>query len=104
MCALHGKGLCASAIDAYKLILRNLLRYIATEVVTNIVFVFAKLFLTFAAGALCWIYFSNHYTTVPVFAIGILIVGVYLIASEFFNVYSIAVDTLMLCARKWSFV
>lgn len=30
MCALHGKGLCASAIDAYKLILRNLLRYIAT--------------------------------------------------------------------------
>lgn len=100
MCALHGKGLCASAIDAYKLIFRNVLRYIATDVVTKIVFVFSKLFLTCAAGALCWIYFSNHYRTVPVSAVGILIVGVYLITSEFFNVYTIAVDTLMLCARK----
>lgn len=100
MCALHGKGLCASAIDAYKLIIRNVLRYIATDMVTNIVFMFAKLILTCVAGVLCWVYFDNHYKTVPVYAVGILIVGVYLIASEFFNVYSIAVDTLMLCARK----
>lgn len=38
-----------------------------------------------------------HYNLVPVF---IVMIGTYLIATVFFGVYSMAVDTLFLCFRK----
>lgn len=100
MCAIHGRGLCASAISAYQLILRNILRCVATDLITGIIFGFCKVFLAAATGWFGWLYFDAHYTDVPLFAIWILVVGAYLIASAFFSVYAIAVDTLVLCARK----
>lgn len=52
-------------------------------------------------GATTYIYFTNekygvelHYVQVPVV---IVMIGTYLIASVFFGVYSMAVDTLFLC-------
>lgn len=105
MCAIHGKGLCASALSAYQLIFRNILRIMATDVVTSIVFGFCKLFLAVGAGCFGWIYFSkqNFFLVSPVFPVFLLVVGGYLIGSAFFSVYSIAVDTIVLCARKLNF-
>lgn len=40
-----------------------------------------------------------HYNLVPVV---IVMIGTYLIATVFFGVYSMAVDTLFLCFRKWN--
>lgn len=57
-----------------------------------------------AAGVATYFYLDSnvydhnlHYNIVPVV---IMMIGTYLIASIFFGVYSMAVDTLFLCFRK----
>lgn len=101
MCAVHGNGLCASGLSAYQLILRNVFRYIATDVVIGIVFGFCKVFIVCLTGIGGWSYFMDYYNIIPMFPFFVLVVGAYLIASAFFSVYAMAVDTLVLCARKW---
>lgn len=55
-------------------------------------------------GAITYFYLESqinthrlHYNLVPVI---IVMIGTYLIATVFFGVYSMAVDTLFLCFRK----
>lgn len=69
----------------------------------------AKLLVTGIVGVTAYTAFTNadfnvvdakdlHYALVPVIFIAI---GTYFIASVFFGVYSMAVDTLFLCFRKY---
>lgn len=103
MCAIHADGLCASGLIAYQLILRNVFRYIATDEVIGIVFGFCQIFIACLTGICGWSYFMDYYRIIPGFPFFILVVGAYFVASTFFSVYAMAVDTLVLCARKWSF-
>lgn len=107
MCAIHGKGFCTSARDAFNLLMRNFLRVIALDQVTEFLFFLTKVLVTMGMGAVTYIYFSNdkiehhlHYAEVPTV---IVMLGTYLIASVFFGVYSMAVDTLFLCFCKYLF-
>lgn len=104
MCAIHGKPFCTSARDAFNLLMRNALRVVALDKVTEFLFFLTKVLVTIGMGAITYSYFISdrshynlHYVAVPV---TIVMVGTYLIASVFFSVYSTCVDTLFLCFRK----
>lgn len=101
MCAVHGKGLCVSAAKAYHLIMRNCLRYIATDTVTWLVFFSSKMLLASATGAAAYFYYSRYSIIHIFFPVVGLSIGSFFIFDVFFSVYSVAVDTLVLCARKF---
>ena len=105
MCAIHGKGFCSSARDAFNLLMRNFLRVVALDKVTEFLFFLTKVLVTLGMGAVTYVYFTSdtapvqlHYVQVPVV---IVMIGTYLIGSVFFGVYSMAVDTLFLCFREY---
>lgn len=105
MCAIHGKNFCGSAKDAFNLLMRNILRVVALDKVTDFLFFLSKILITIGMGALTYFYFDRsdlvqhqlHYNQVPVV---IVMIGTYLITWTFFDVYSMAVDTLFLCFCK----
>ncbi|XP_062563117.1 choline transporter-like 2 isoform X2 [Armigeres subalbatus] len=100
MCAIHGKNFCSSAKDAFSLLARNILRVIALDKVTGFLFFLSKLLLACGMAAVTYTFFDSgptkplHYPFVPAI---LVFVGTYVIASVFFSVYSVAVDTLFLC-------
>ncbi|ERL89403.1 hypothetical protein D910_06771 [Dendroctonus ponderosae] len=105
MCAIHGKNFCASAKDAFTLLLNNIVRVFVLDKVTDFLFFLSKLLVTFGVGAIAYVFFVTDYISfvdnseiqyglAPVVAI---MIATYLIATLFFNVYSMAVDTLFLC-------
>lgn len=83
--------------------MRNFLRAVALDKVTEFLFFLTKIMVTAGMGAVTYLYFSGdqfdlNYVSVPVV---IVMFGTYLIASVFFGVYSMAVDTLFLCFCKY---
>lgn len=102
MCAIHGKGLCASGVSSCQLVVRNVLRCFTAELATNIIFGGLKLLLALGTGLIGWVYFNNGDCrfTDAVTPLLLLIFCTHLIAGAFFSVFSMAVDTLVLCACK----
>lgn len=127
MCAIHGKNFCASAKDAFGLLMRNILRVFVLDKasyfktcefsnsnkdwlfqVTDFLFFLSKLLLAAGVGCTAYAIFvmgvgdiyktTLNYDLVPVV---VIVICTYLIASVFFSVYSMAVDTLFLCFRKY---
>lgn len=101
MCAIHGKNFCSSAKDAFNLTMRNCLRVITLDKVTDFLFFMSKLLITGGAGVATYFFLLNnplivqlHYKAVPTTIVSIL---AFLITTVFFSVYSMAVDTLFLC-------
>ncbi|KAJ8934587.1 hypothetical protein NQ314_013263 [Rhamnusium bicolor] len=104
MCAVHGKNFCASAKDAFMLLMRNIIRVFVLDKVTDFLFFLSKLLVTMGVGAVSYVFFATdlvwadnaslNYGAVPVV---IIMICTYLISSVFFSVYSMAVDTLFLC-------
>ncbi|XP_039765563.1 choline transporter-like 2 isoform X1 [Pararge aegeria] len=106
MCAVHGKNFCRSASDAFSLLMRNILRVVVLDKVADFIFFLSKLLISIGVGfavyyLLEWNYVYEvtkgerlHYNYVPAV---ILSIATYLICTIFFNVYSMAVDTLFLC-------
>lgn len=89
-----------SAVKAYHLIMRNCLRYIATDMVTWLVFFFSKLLLASGTGVAAYFYYRQYAIIHIFFPVIGLTIGAFFIFGVFFSVYSVAVETLMLCARK----
>lgn len=109
MTAIHGKNFCASARDAFNLLMRNVLRVIALDSTTDFLFFLSKLLISLGMSACAFIYltsdlFIQHFPDillhVPLAQVSFIFVGSYIIASVFFSVYSMAVDTLFLCFCK----
>ncbi|XP_067618052.1 choline transporter-like 2 [Eurosta solidaginis] len=101
MCAIHGKNFCSSAKDAFNLIMRNFLRVVAVDKVTDFLFFLSKVLLTGAAGVGTYYFVVHsphlvqlHYNAVPV---TLVVLAAFIMTSVFFGVYSMAVDTLFLC-------
>lgn len=106
MCAVHGKGFCASARDALSLLMRNVVRVFVLDKVTDFLFFLSKVLLSIGVGVGTY-YLQQweqlyvwtggerlHYYLVPSI---ILAIATFIVTSIFFNVYSMAVDTLFLC-------
>uniref|UniRef100_A0A182PBV3 Choline transporter-like protein n=1 Tax=Anopheles epiroticus TaxID=199890 RepID=A0A182PBV3_9DIPT len=101
MCAIYGKNFCSSAKDAFSLLTRNVLRVIALDKVTGFLFFLSKLLLASAMAAVTYTYYDSELSKTALnflFVPAVLVfIGTYIIASIFFSVYSVAVDTLFLC-------
>lgn len=111
MCAIHGKAFLPSAKDAFNLLMRNVLRVIALDQTTDFLFFLSKLLISMGMSACYYVYFTSsffeqhfpgvfvHYLFAQIF---LIFIGSYIIASVFFSVYSMAVDTLFLCFCKFN--
>ncbi|XP_050091219.1 choline transporter-like 2 isoform X1 [Anopheles aquasalis] len=101
MCAIYGKNFCSSARDAFGLLTRNILRAIALDKVTGFLFFLSKLLLACGMAAVTYTFFDSEIPKTPLnypFVPAVFVfLGTYIIASIFFSVYSVAVDTLFLC-------
>lgn len=101
MCGIYGKGFRISAERAYQLISRNTLQSIDTDMLAGIVLGYAKVFITISTGIGSWMYFHKRFEGIALMPFLVLIVGSYSIADVFLSVYSVAVDTVILCAREY---
>lgn len=105
MIAIYGKNFCTSAKEAFFLLMRNILRVAVLDKVTDFHLFLGKLLISGSVGALAFFVFTHkipiiqwepvlNYVWVPLVTV---ILGSYIVAEGFFNVYSICVDTLFLC-------
>jgi choline transporter-like protein 2/4/5 len=105
--AIYGTGFFTSARRAFHLIISNPLRLLVIDKVCDFLIFLGKLCVTAAIGILAFFFFTHriaqaekyvpelHYYIVPLL---LIVIGTYIIATCFFSVYSMAVDTLFLCA------
>lgn len=105
LCAIHGQGLCESALDAGQLVVRNVLRHVAVDCVFGIVFGLIRLVLAAGTGFLASLYFWNiDMTEIDPWMVhvpgALLILAAYFFAGMLVSVYSMAVDTKRLCSRE----
>ncbi|XP_051988295.1 choline transporter-like protein 2 isoform X2 [Xyrauchen texanus] len=106
MVAIYGKNFCRSARDAFFLLMRNVVRVVVLDKVTDFILFLGKLLVVGLVGIFAFFFFSGHtnafkgtapslhYYWVPILTV---LVGSYLIAHGFFSVYAMCVDTLFLC-------
>ncbi|KAF4115703.1 choline transporter-like protein 2 isoform X2 [Onychostoma macrolepis] len=106
MVAIYGKNFCRSARDAFFLLMRNVIRVVVLDKVTDFILFLGKLLIVGLVGIFAFFFFSGHtdafkgaapslhYYWVPILTV---LVGTYLIAHGFFSVYAMCVDTLFLC-------
>ncbi|KAM5262428.1 choline transporter-like protein 4 [Ctenodactylus gundi] len=108
MIAIYGKNFCVSAKNAFMLLMRNILRVIVLDKITDLLLFFGKLLVVGGVGVLSFFFFSGrirglgkelenphlNYYWLPIMT---SIIGAYVIASGFFSVFGMCVDTLFLC-------
>nr|XP_057903582.1 choline transporter-like protein 4 [Doryrhamphus excisus] len=108
MIAIYGKNFCTSARNAFFLLMRNIIRTVVLDKVTDLLIFFGKLLVVGGVGVLSFFFFSGrillpgttfrtetlNYYWMPIITV---VVGSYLIAHGFFSVYNMCVDTLFLC-------
>ncbi|XP_035827083.1 choline transporter-like protein 2 [Aplysia californica] len=104
--AVHGRSFCSAARDGFMLIMRNVLRAVILDKVCDFLMLISKLMVTGAITVLAFFWFQGdlplfekvtpdlNYFLAPVILVSI---GTYLIADSFFDVYSMAVDTIFIC-------
>ncbi|RUS83397.1 hypothetical protein EGW08_008818 [Elysia chlorotica] len=106
MMGVHGKNFCASAKDAFSLILRNVVRVFVLDQVTDFLMFICKLVVVGLVGVAAYFFFNGNIPYLDDYSprlnfyivpIVIVILGAYVIADVFFSVYEMAVDTLFLC-------
>jgi len=106
ICAIKGTNFCKSAQSAFNLLMRNLVRVAVLDRVVDFLLFLGKLVIVLITGAVSYLAFAgyfpdikdqipalNYFFTPIVF----IVIGSYFIASSFFSVYAMAVDTLFLC-------
>ncbi|XP_043860934.1 choline transporter-like protein 4 [Dromiciops gliroides] len=108
MIAIYGKNFCVSAKNAFMLLMRNIIRVVVLDKVTDLLLFFGKLLVVSGVGILSFFFFTGripalkeefrspnlNYYWLPIM---VTIIGAYVIASGFFSVFSMCVDTLFLC-------
>ncbi|XP_015232425.1 PREDICTED: choline transporter-like protein 4 isoform X1 [Cyprinodon variegatus] len=108
MIAVYGKNFCVSAKNAFSLLMRNIIRVVVLDKVTDILLFFGKLLVVGGVGVLSFFFFSGriqlpgntfrsenlNYYWMPIITV---VFGSYLVAHGFFSVYNMCVDTLFLC-------
>ena len=107
--AIYGTGFITSARRAFKIIVSNPLRLLVIDKVCDFLIFLGKICITAGIGILAFFFFTRritkaddyvpqlHYYFVPLL---LIIIGTYIIATCFFSVYSMAVDTLFICALE----
>ncbi|XP_054713879.1 choline transporter-like protein 2 [Uloborus diversus] len=105
MIAVYGKNFCVSAKRAFMLLMRNVVRVVVLDKITDFLLFIGKLVVVAFTATISFYLFATEqkiYKGIPSLNFNLLppifiTLGSYLIASAFFNVYGMAVDTLFLC-------
>lgn len=101
MCSTYGKSLFASAHLAIDLVARSALYAVAVIKISDLVFVVAKLVVTVNVGASAYWYFTSNESYYKFSNVNnplsIVLIGTYWVAGVYFNLYKIAVDTILVC-------
>ncbi|KAK3087196.1 hypothetical protein FSP39_002993 [Pinctada imbricata] len=104
--AAHGKNFCTSAKNAFMLIMRNIVRVVVVDKVADFLLLIGKLVVVAFAASTSFFFFDGRIEFLASFTpslnfyvvpIVLVTIGAYVIASCFFSVYGMAVDTLFLC-------
>ena len=104
--AIYGKNFCSAGKAAFSLIIRNVVRIFVLDKTVDFVLLVGKILVSAGTAGLAWAFFSNAIYIQNVDAPEVsnywplvVIIGlvVYFIASGFFSVYSMAVDTVFIC-------
>ncbi|XP_068238990.1 choline transporter-like protein 4 isoform X3 [Palaemon carinicauda] len=105
-CAIYGKNFCVSAKNAFSLIMRNIARVVVLDKVTDFLLFIGKMVVVGIVGIASFFIFSGEITTLDSYLpamnyyltpVIIITIGTFFIATAFFSVYAMAVDTLFLC-------
>ncbi|XP_075589906.1 choline transporter-like 2 isoform X4 [Dermatophagoides farinae] len=106
MLAVHGKSFCSSAHDAFQLIFSNGMRALVLECLSAFLLFLSKLAVTFISGLIAFLIITNQIEFVHLGdfddlnyywgPLGVYLILSYILASSFFNVYDVAVDTIFL--------
>lgn len=106
---IHGTGFLRSAKRAFKIIVANPLVLLVIDKTCDFFIFLAQLLITITMGVLAFFVFTKriahanafvpelHYYFIPII---LILVGTYAITKIFFSVYSMAVDTLFICALE----
>jgi choline transporter-like protein 2/4/5 len=107
--AIYGTGFITSAHRAFHIIVSNPLRLFVIDKVCDFLIFLGKLCITAGIGVLAFFFFTKrishaekfvpelNYYFIPLL---LVIIGTYIVATCFFSVYSMAVDTLFICALE----
>ena len=110
MCAINGTGFCESASEAFSLLFRNIARVAVLDKVTDFLLFIGRLVIVTSVGVVSFYVFTNridyineylpptNYCMVPIIT---TVLGAYFISGLFFSVYTMAIDTIFLCFRKF---
>jgi len=112
MIAIHGKAFCPSAKDAFMLLMRNILRVAAINVIGDVMLFIGKLFVMFGTLLASWAYFnaikddptllpaafrpSGPIDTMPIFPLIMCGIVGFIIGNAFMSVFEVAIDTIFL--------
>ncbi|KAH6585648.1 hypothetical protein BASA61_006765 [Batrachochytrium salamandrivorans] len=99
--AIKGKAFFKSASDSSSLLLRNALRLVAVDFIADFILIISKLTVTTLCGFLCYLWFTTRplqYADVkfPFIIVALVVVNSYMIATAFFSIYHMAIDTIFL--------
>eukprot|EP00899_Mesostigma_viride_P018836 jgi/Mesvir1/26954/Mv20673-RA.2 len=104
--ALKGSSYCKSANRAVQLIVGNVLRVATVNIVGDILLFLGKLCVAAGCGLIAFAMCNTDrytdptrdtYLSSPLFPVAFSVLAAFLIASIFFQVYEMAVDTILLC-------
>eukprot|EP00039_Didymoeca_costata_P033517 m.42752 g.42752 ORF g.42752 m.42752 type:complete len:686 (+) comp9908_c0_seq2:368-2425(+) len=97
--AIFGNSFCTSAWNAFKILTRNALRVAIINSVGDFVLFIAKLVVLLLVAIAAVFLFDRHpeELTYEAVIIGFLCLFAYLIASMFFGIYEMTIDTLFVC-------
>jgi len=108
ICAIRSTNFCSSAKQAFSLLMRNPARTLVLNSVVSWLLWLGKLAIVAGIGVLSYFFFAKQIPIpeldgeIPNLTNGwlptvLIVIGAYYIATSFFSVYSMAVDTLFLC-------
>ncbi len=102
--AVYSLNFCRAANKAFKLITTNILRVFIIDKITGFILFLSNLAITAIIGILAFFYFTKklpgvatpdlNYYFVPLL---IIVIGVFTITKLFFDVFSMGVDTILIC-------
>ena len=105
--AIYGTGFITSARRAFYLIVSNPLRLLVIDRVCDFLIFLGKLCITAGITIFAFFFFTHRIIQLEVYVpelryyfvpLLLILIGTYIIATCFFSVYSMAVDTLFVCA------
>eukprot|EP00499_Haloplacidia_sp_CaronLabIsolate_P015236 CAMPEP_0196781634 /NCGR_PEP_ID=MMETSP1104-20130614/10011_1 /TAXON_ID=33652 /ORGANISM="Cafeteria sp., Strain Caron Lab Isolate" /LENGTH=754 /DNA_ID=CAMNT_0042151867 /DNA_START=46 /DNA_END=2310 /DNA_ORIENTATION=+ len=109
MIAMYGKSFCSSTMSAVKLILANLARVSVLNFLSFFIMILGKVMVTASAAVVAYFWLtldksfqesgSNALNSIWL-PLAVTALAAFAIASSFFYVYDVAVDTIMLCFLK----